>query len=123
MRATPLGDRLRLAGTLELTETDRGVDARRVRAIVEAARHAMPALESRQTLEVWRGLRPCTPDGLPVIGRVVPGVQNAVLATGHGMWGLQLAPLTGSLVSGIIAGQTRAPNEHPVRPERFVRRL
>ena len=60
-------------------------------------RRALPEFGARRTLDVWRGLRPCTPDGLPVIGRV-PGVENAILATGHGMWGLQLAPLTGRVV-------------------------
>jgi D-amino-acid dehydrogenase len=119
---TPLGDRLRLAGTLELSGTDGGVDARRVRAIVESARQAMPSLASRRTLRIWRGMRPCTPDGLPVIGRV-PKAKNAVLATGHGMWGLQLAPLTGSLVSDIVAGETPELDVHPLRPARFERRF
>jgi D-amino-acid dehydrogenase len=119
---TPLGDRLRLAGTLELSGTDGGVDARRVRAIVESARQAMPSLASRRTLRIWRGMRPCTPDGLPVIGRV-PKAKNAVLATGHGMWGLQLAPLTGSLVSDIVAGEAPELDVHPLRPARFERRF
>ncbi len=117
---TPLDGRLRLAGTLERTGTDRGVDVRRVQAILDAARRAMPRLASRRTLEVWRGLRPCTPDGLPVIGRSAR-VENAVFATGHGMWGLQLAPLTGSLVAGVIAGDAPEHEQdvHPLRPDRF----
>jgi D-amino-acid dehydrogenase len=115
---TPLDGRLRLAGTLELTGTDRGVDPQRVGAIVAAARRAMPRFGSRRTLEVWRGLRPCTPDGLPVIGRA-PEVENAVLATGHGMWGLQLAPVTGRLVASIVAGEQPEHDIAPLRPDRF----
>ena len=115
---TPLDGRLRLAGTLELTGTDRGVDPQRVNAIVAAARRAMPQFGSRRTLEVWRGLRPCTPDGLPVIGRA-PDVENAVLATGHGMWGLQLAPVTGRLVASIVAGEQPEHDIAPLRPDRF----
>ena len=115
---TPLEGRLRLAGTMELTGTDRGVDPRRVEAIVAAARRAVPRLGSRPTLEVWRGLRPCTPDGLPVIGRV-PDLENAILATGHGMWGLQLAPVTGRLVAAIAAGVEPEHDLLPLRPERF----
>lgn len=115
---TPLDGRLRLAGTLELTGTERGVDARRVDAIIAAARRAMPRFGSRRILDVWRGLRPCTPDGLPVIGRV-PDLENAVLATGHGMWGLQLAPVTGRLVSAIVAGDEPEHDLHPLRPDRF----
>jgi D-amino-acid dehydrogenase len=115
---TPLDGRLRLAGTLELTGTDRDVDGRRVDAILTAARQAMPGFGSRRTLETWRGLRPCTPDGLPVIGRV-PDLENAVLATGHGMWGLQLAPVTGRLVSAVVAGTEPEHDLDPLRPERF----
>jgi D-amino-acid dehydrogenase len=115
---TPMGGRLRLAGTLELTGTDDRVDARRVEAIVAAVRRAMPHLGQRRTLNVWRGLRPCTPDGLPVIGRI-PSLDNAILATGHGMWGLQLAPLTGQLVSAIATGDEPEHQLHSLRPERF----
>jgi D-amino-acid dehydrogenase len=118
---TPLDGRLRLAGTMELTGTDRGVDPRRVEAIVAAARRALPRLGSRRTLEIWRGLRPCTPDGLPVIGRA-PDVENAILATGHGMWGLQLAPVTGRLVASIVSGEPPEHDLRPLRPERFRRR-
>lgn len=116
---TPLDGRLRLAGTLELSGTDQGVDPRRVKAIVDAARRAMPRLASRRTLEVWRGLRPCTPDGLPIIGRS-ERVDNAVFATGHGMWGLQLAPLTGELVAGVAAGDAPEQDVAPLRPDRFA---
>jgi D-amino-acid dehydrogenase len=115
---TPLDDRLRLAGTLELTGIDRAVDARRVEAIVAAARRALPRFGSRPTLEVWRGLRPCTPDGLPVLGRA-PNVENAVFATGHGMWGLQLAPVTGRLVASVVAGGQPEHDLQPLRPDRF----
>jgi D-amino-acid dehydrogenase len=115
---TPLEGRLRLAGTLELTGTDRGVDARRVDAIIAAVRHAMPHFGSRRTIDVWRGLRPCTPDGLPVIGRA-PDLDNAILATGHGMWGLQLAPVTARLVAAIVSGERAGHDLHPLRPDRF----
>ena len=115
---TPLDGRLRLAGTLELTGTDDRVDARRVDAIVTAARRAMPRFGARRTLDVWRGLRPCTPDGLPLIGRV-RGIENAVLATGHGMWGLQLAPLTGRLVAAMVADERPDLDVYPLRPDRF----
>jgi D-amino-acid dehydrogenase len=117
---TPFGARLRLAGTLELTGTDQTVDPRRVDAIVEAATRAVPALASRPRLHVWRGLRPCTPDGLPVIGRA-PGLDNLTVATGHGMWGLQLAPLTAELVGAVVRGTPPALDLAPVRPDRFER--
>jgi D-amino-acid dehydrogenase len=55
---------------------------------------------------------------LPVIGRV-RGIDNAVLATGHGMWGLQLAPLTGRLVAAVLAGERPEHDLYPLRPDRF----
>jgi D-amino-acid dehydrogenase len=117
---TPLGARVRLAGTLELTGTDQTVDPRRVDAITQAATRALPAFASRPRLHVWRGLRPCTPDGLPIIGRA-PNVDNLTLATGHGMWGLQLAPLTAELVASTVLGRTPEVDLAPVRPDRFER--
>jgi D-amino-acid dehydrogenase len=80
---TPYGARTRLAGTLELTGTDQSIDLRRVDAIVQAATQALPSLAARSARHVWQGLRPCTPDGLPIIGRPA-GLDNVTLATGHG---------------------------------------
>jgi D-amino-acid dehydrogenase len=115
---TPYGARVRLAGTMELTGTDLTIDQRRVDAIVRAAGQAVPAFRGRQRLHVWRGLRPCTPDGLPIIGRA-PELENVTLATGHGMWGLQLAPLTAELVAAIVRGQTPEFDVSPLRADRF----
>ena len=63
----------------------------------------------------WRGLRPCTPDGLLVIGThsVAPGV---IFATGHAMLGVTLAPITGRLVAELVA---RAVSQPALSPERF----
>jgi D-amino-acid dehydrogenase len=79
---------------------------------------ALPGLLGRPALDVWRGLRPCTPDGLPALGRPA-GVDNVVLATGHGMWGLQLAPLTGRLVASVIEGSNPSHDLDPLDPNRF----
>jgi D-amino-acid dehydrogenase len=119
--ATPLGDRLRLAGTLELAGLDLAVDPVRVATLGRAARRTLALPRAARTVHVWRGLRPCTPDGLPVIGRP-SGVENLVLATGHAMLGVTLAPVTGEIVADLLAG---APARHPLKPfspERFARR-
>ena len=68
--ATPLGGRLRLAGTLELAGIDQRVDHVRLESLVRAARRTLVLPLRASTVKVWRGLRPCAPDGLPVIGRV-----------------------------------------------------
>ncbi|MCC6222016.1 MAG: FAD-dependent oxidoreductase [Thermoleophilia bacterium] len=116
--ATPLPGRLRLAGTLELAGLDLSVDRRRVDAIVRAGQRGLRGLEGRRVLEVWRGLRPCTPDGLPIVGRP-PAYENLALATGHAMMGLTLAPVTGRLVAELLTGDEPSQDVRPLRPERF----
>jgi D-amino-acid dehydrogenase len=66
---TPMGDCLRVAGTLELSGFDLSINRRRVDAIIRSAAQYVDGLESLPLREIWRGLRPCTPDGLPIIGR------------------------------------------------------
>jgi D-amino-acid dehydrogenase len=115
---TPLDGRVRLAGTLELSGVNHDVSRRRVEAIGAAVGRVLPRLAARPPVHVWRGLRPCTPDGLPVIGRP-PAIENATLAAGHGMWGLQLAPVTAELVRRVIAGDDDAGDIAPLRADRF----
>jgi D-amino-acid dehydrogenase len=116
--ATPLSGRLRVSGMLQLAGTDLRVDRGRVDTIARHAGRLLTGLRARRVLRVWRGLRPCTPDGLPIVGRV-PGVENLTLATGHGMWGLQLAPVTARLVAGLLTGDPDAGSLSALRPERF----
>jgi D-amino-acid dehydrogenase len=116
--ATPLPGRLRLAGTLELAGVDLSVDQKRVDALLDAAASRLAGLTRDRISHVWRGLRPCSPDGLPIVGRP-DGVENLVLATGHAMLGLALAPITGRLVAELLEG---APSSHdlaPLSPNRF----
>lgn len=116
--ATPLAGRLRLAGTLELAGLDLSVDRRRVGAVVRAGREGLGGLAGRRTIEIWRGLRPCSPDGLPIVGRP-DGLENVVLATGHGMMGLTLAPVTARLVGEIVAAAEPSHDLTPLSPGRF----
>jgi D-amino-acid dehydrogenase len=116
--ATPLAGRLRLAGTLELAGLDESVNRIRVEAITKAAKRGIAGLEGRRVLEVWRGLRPCTPDGLPLVGRPA-ALENLVLATGHAMMGLTLAPVTGRLVAELVTGEPPSHDLAPLRPDRF----
>jgi D-amino-acid dehydrogenase len=115
--ATPLGDRTRMTGGLVLDGLDQRVDGRRVTAIRRAA-DAVLGARGAAPLRTWSGLRPCTPDGLPAIGahRRAP---EAVFATGHGMLGLTLAPLTGAIVADVITGGPRHPALARLSPERF----
>jgi D-amino-acid dehydrogenase len=90
--ATPMGDTLRCAGTMEIAGIDLSVNMNRVKGIVSGVNSFYPELKVNlpQKEAVWSGLRPCSPDGLPYIGRLA-GFKNVTMATGHGMMGLSLA--------------------------------
>ena len=115
---TPLQNRLRLAGTLELSGMDPSINRRRVNAIRTNAAKYLQGLEGAKTLEIWRGMRPCTPDGLPVIGRA-GSIENLVIATGHAMLGISLGPITGKLVSQLISDEKPEIDLQPLRLNRF----
>jgi D-amino-acid dehydrogenase len=114
--ANPMGSRLRLTGGLVLGRGDGGGDPRRVGAIRRVAATAL-GVTTKPQLE-WSGLRPCTPDGLPIVGRH-PRADRVVLATGHGMLGVTLGPLTGRLVAGLVAGTADHPALPRLSPDRF----
>ena len=115
---TPRADSVRLAGTMELAGLDESITERRVRAIVRGARKFFNVPEEPKVVEIWRGLRPCTPDGLPIIGRHHRW-DNLTLAAGHAMLGLTLAAGSGHLVADLIAGDTPCVDPEPFQPERF----
>ncbi|HOT23360.1 MAG TPA: FAD-dependent oxidoreductase [Thermoleophilia bacterium] len=116
---TPLGDRLRLGSTLELSGWDLRIRPRRLTHLRRAADRVLGIAEDAPAGQVWRGPRPLTPDGLPVIGRS-PRHPNVVFATGHCMLGLSLGPVTGKLVAELCAGETPSHDLEPLRVDRFA---
>lgn len=115
---TPRRDSVRLSGTLELVDGDFGISPRRLEAILRGSREVLSLPERPEIVEVWRGLRPCTPDGLPVIG-FAPGYPNLLLATGHQMLGLHTGPATGRLVANLLTGTAPEFDPAPFRADRF----
>jgi len=115
---TPYEDRLRLAGTLELAGMDFSINQRRVAALKRNSAKYLQGLEQAKVLEIWRGPRPCTPDGLPVIGRA-KSFSNLIVATGHAMLGMSLGPVTGRLVSQVAMGEEAELEITALRLERF----
>ncbi len=115
---TPLQNRLRLAGTLELAGMDHSINHRRVLALQRNSAKYLQGLDQAKVLETWRGLRPCTPDGLPVISRAKP-FENLIVATGHAMLGMSLGPITGKLVSQLVSDEKTEVELFPLRLERF----
>ncbi|HZW08798.1 MAG TPA: FAD-dependent oxidoreductase, partial [Phycisphaerales bacterium] len=115
----PHAERLRVSGTLELVGEDLSISIRRVEAIARGARE-MLAIDEPGEYELWRGLRPCTPDGMPAIGRA-SGFTNLWLATGHQMVGLKTAPATGRLLAELMCGERPTFDPGPFRADRFGR--
>lgn len=117
---TPRQDSLRIAGTLELVDQDFSVTHRRVQSIIRGAREFLPVPEQLEIRELWRGLRPCTPDGVPLIG-YSSELKNLMLACGHQMLGLQSGLGTGVLVSELMTGSTPSSslNRDCYNPDRF----
>ena len=115
---TPRADSLRIAGTLEVVDADWSVSPRRLEGIVAGARAMLALPDPLEIREVWRGLRPCTPDGLPILGRA-PGYENLYLAAGHQMLGLHCAPASGRLLAELMLGETPSFDPTPFGAERF----
>ncbi len=115
----PMGDSVRLAGTLEMVGFDLSLNQRRVAAIVRGAKRYFTDDGSAGSVEGhWTGLRPCTPDGLPIVGHV-DGVSNLIVATGHAMLGMTLGPITGKLVAEMAAGAPTSIDVSALSSRRF----
>jgi len=115
---TPLRDRLRIGGTLELAGYRPGINPRRYRAVVRAAQEALAKPPEADRGEAWMGYRPLVADGLPVIDRV-PGADGLIVAAGHGTLGFTLSPITGRLVADLAEGRPPAVPLEPFRLSRF----
>ncbi|MDA7656342.1 FAD-binding oxidoreductase [Akkermansiaceae bacterium] len=117
---TPMGGTLRVSGTMEICGTDTSVSKRRLRGVIEAFCNFYPQYSPSdfENLEPWVGLRPCSPDGLPYLG-FAPQHDNLIIATGHSMMGLSLAPITGKLVADLVSGNKSKINLARLSPGRF----
>ena len=118
---TPMGSSLRFAGTLELTGIDEHIDAARVRGIVKSVPAYYPDITPAhlEQATVRTGLRPCSPDGLPYIGRV-SRFANLSVATGHAMMGMSLGPITGKLMAETLSGEPLSCSMEGLSPDRYA---
>lgn len=114
---TPMGQTLRVAGTMEICGDDLSIDRVRLRGIIDSFCRFFPEFspDHFEELAPWSGLRPCSPDGLPYIGKC-PNYSNVTIATGHAMLGLSLGAVTGKLVADMQMGQS---SDHRLDPSRF----
>ena len=117
---TPMGDVLRLSGTVEFSGINDRLVRRRLDMLSDAARLYFDGLDQCQTVSEWCGLRPCTADGLPVVGWA-PRPAGVFIATGHARMGLTLGPITGRLASECILDGRPSIDITPLRVDRFGR--
>ncbi|MGW8123764.1 NAD(P)/FAD-dependent oxidoreductase [Roseivirga echinicomitans] len=118
---TPMMHGLRIAGTMEIAGTQLTINERRVQGIIKSVKEFMPQFEEQDfsQIETWAGLRPCTPDGLPYIGRAKK-YKNLLIGTGHAMLGFTLGPITGQMLSHEIMGEKPAIVSPLLEVERFA---
>jgi D-amino-acid dehydrogenase len=118
---TPMGEALRFGGTMEIAGFSEAINPRRVTGILKAVPRYFPKFrpEHFEGIEPWCGLRPCSPDGLPYIGRT-RAASNLIVGTGHAMMGLSLAPVTGELVAQLVDGEPPRFDLHLLAPDRYA---
>jgi D-amino-acid dehydrogenase len=109
----------RVTGGLELSGREAGISRSRVQRVLRLARSYLPGLDYTGRPLVWRGERPLTPDGLPILGRM-PDSGNLWVAAGHANLGLTLGPASGSMIAGAMGGYGE-PIAEQLAPERFLR--
>lgn len=120
---TPMQGQLRVGGTMEIAGLNTAVNPRRVQGIVRSVPRYFPDFQPGdfEGIQPWSGLRPCPPDGLPYLGRT-RAARNLIVATGHSMMGLSLAPVSGQIVSRLLLGE---PEGFPIgllSPDRYAGR-
>lgn len=97
-----LGERLRVAGTAELTGFDESIQPARCESILRRAGELFPGVPATGPVEFWAGLRPATPSNVPIIGR--SSVAKVYYNTGHGTLGWTLACGSGAAITEIVSG-------------------
>ena len=117
---TPMGNDLRIGGTLELSGLSKKINSKRVESIIESVPKYYKNIDIPfgDETKIWKGYRPCSPDGMPYIGRLKT-LSNLFVGTGHGMMGLSLGAVTGKLLSQVITNQKYLMSIEPFRLDRF----
>jgi D-amino-acid dehydrogenase len=117
---TPMGNDLRVGGTLEISNFSEKTNKFRLQGVLDSMPAYYPELTSEmpKNEKIWYGYRPCTPDGLPYIGKSNK-YENLTIATGHAMMGMSMGPGTGKLVSEIVQKKPLSMNVDLFKVGRF----
>ncbi|MEX5262200.1 FAD-dependent oxidoreductase [Kocuria sp. CPCC 205263] len=116
---TPLDTKVRIAGTMGFGRIDERINSVRAGGILSSLPSyftTWPELSEKP--QPWTGLRPMTPDGLPIIGPL-PRQPHVLVATGHAMLGISLAPPTGRLIAEMATGHAPARHRASLAADRF----
>jgi D-amino-acid dehydrogenase len=118
---TPMQNGVRFGGTMELGEPDDHINIDKVKGIIESIPGYFPKFKESDFDEqkIWHGFRPCSPDGLPYVGKIRNN-PRVVMASGHSMMGLSLGPITGMLVSEILADEETTLPIGQLNPNRYA---
>ncbi len=114
---TPFETETRFAGTLEISGFRMAHRQKRIEAIHSAAHLYFPDLSVPLPEKVWSGFRPCTPDGLPYIGKLQ--LNNAWINAGHAMLGFSMAPVSGLITAQMVCGYKTVIDVGQLDPLRF----
>lgn len=98
---------------------DTAVRIRELRQLIDFATRFLGSIDEAEIIESWAGLRPGTPDDLPLVG-AAPGWENLYVASGHYRKGILMAPLTARLLGELIIDGMRAPLLADLDPGRFA---
>jgi D-amino-acid dehydrogenase len=117
---TPFANSLRLGSGMELNGKTGHINKRRVQTMLDRTHDALPGFPKAKVeyLNIWEGLRPVTPDGLPIIGRTKQ-FKNLLVAAGHAMMGFSLAPVTGKIISDFVEDKPAGNFNEIYRLNRF----
>ncbi len=118
---TPMAGGVRVAGTMEIGAKPQGINPEKIAGMQRGLPAWFTALrpEAPPFGEIWSGLRPLSPDGMPYLGHPLRH-RNVVVATGHGMMGISLAAVTGQVVADLVAGRNAPFALDMLRPDRFL---
>ncbi|MEX2602393.1 MAG: FAD-dependent oxidoreductase [Balneolaceae bacterium] len=119
---TPMNGTLRFGGTMEITGNDRTIREKKVEGIKKSVCRYLPqfTMSELESRKIWVGHRPCSPDGMPYIGRL-HGFDNLYTSTGHAMMGMSLGPAAGKLVADLITTGSSDLTHPLVDPNRYSR--
>jgi D-amino-acid dehydrogenase len=117
---TPMYNTLRFGGTMEIVGIDKRVNRKKMSGLKKSVCNYLPQFKMTHldTENIWVGLRPCSPDGMPYVGSANK-YDNLYVSTGHAMMGMSLAPASGQIISDLISKGHSDLYHHKIDPNRY----